>query len=381
MEGVIADRFRSGPGISSSATPPIGTLRPAVWGSTRRSTMSTTCAGSWRPCCAGQAGDGLLDTYEAERKPVDQNNIDNAIANAMNHFTIDKALEPVAGEHPGAELGGTRTAVAGPARLRRQAARPQPGDRLADHGVPPPQRRVRLHATTPRRSSTTAAPSTSRWTRYASTSPAPSPDTRCPTPSSSAKASEPPWAPWSTAASSCCIAGEDGARVGRGRRQDRRGTRLPLRGRHRRRAGQRLRRRALRLAEEPGNLLHRCGAGAPRPVRRVPLDGSRDDPSRPKAVLTGALPPNLVRRPRPTEQPDAHRQSRRPTGPAGRGRGRRRQHASAGRFAADPQQIYTEWEEFRRWADGVNTETAAALPRRRGPAPGHRRRARSSRSA
>ncbi|WAM14783.1 fumarylacetoacetate hydrolase family protein [Rhodococcus sp. JS3073] len=33
------------------------------------------------------------------------------------------------------------------------------------------------------------------------------------------------------------------------------------------------------------------------------------------------------------------------------------ERASDGRFAADPQQIYTEWEQFRRWADGVNTET------------------------
>ncbi|WP_276137516.1 FAD-dependent monooxygenase [Rhodococcus sp. T2V] len=41
---------------------------------------------------AGRAGDALLDTYEDERKPVDQNNIDNAIANAMNHNTIDQAL-------------------------------------------------------------------------------------------------------------------------------------------------------------------------------------------------------------------------------------------------------------------------------------------------
>lgn len=41
---------------------------------------------------AGRAGDRLLDSYEHERRPVDQANIDNALANAMNHFTIDKAL-------------------------------------------------------------------------------------------------------------------------------------------------------------------------------------------------------------------------------------------------------------------------------------------------
>jgi 2,4-dichlorophenol 6-monooxygenase len=41
----------------------------------------------------GRAGDGLLDTYEAERRPVDEANVNAAVSAAMNHFTIDQALE------------------------------------------------------------------------------------------------------------------------------------------------------------------------------------------------------------------------------------------------------------------------------------------------
>jgi 2,4-dichlorophenol 6-monooxygenase len=41
---------------------------------------------------AGRAGDDLLDTYGAERRPVDAANIDAACKAAMNHYTIDQAL-------------------------------------------------------------------------------------------------------------------------------------------------------------------------------------------------------------------------------------------------------------------------------------------------
>lgn len=91
MEGVIADKFRQGrvffAGDAAHRHPPTGGL-----GLT--SAIHDVYNLSWKLAAvlAGRAGDGLLDTYEAERKPVDQNNIDNAIANAMNHFTIDKAL-------------------------------------------------------------------------------------------------------------------------------------------------------------------------------------------------------------------------------------------------------------------------------------------------
>jgi 2,4-dichlorophenol 6-monooxygenase len=91
MEGVIADRFRSGRvfllGDAAHRHPPTGGLG-------LNSAVHDAYNLVWKIVAVlrGQAGDGLLDTYEAERKPVDQHNIDNAIANAMNHYKIDEAL-------------------------------------------------------------------------------------------------------------------------------------------------------------------------------------------------------------------------------------------------------------------------------------------------
>ncbi|WP_416957774.1 FAD-dependent monooxygenase [Nocardioides sp. T5] len=91
MEGVIADQFRVGrvfiAGDAAHRHPPTGGL-----GLT--SAMADVYNLGWKLAAvlAGRAGDALLDTYEAERKPVDQNNINNAIANAMNHSVIDQAL-------------------------------------------------------------------------------------------------------------------------------------------------------------------------------------------------------------------------------------------------------------------------------------------------
>lgn len=91
MEGVISDKFRDGrvffAGDAAHRHPPTGGL-----GLT--SAIHDVYNLGWKLAAVlrGKAGDALLDTYEAERKPVDQANIDNAIANAMNHFTIDQAL-------------------------------------------------------------------------------------------------------------------------------------------------------------------------------------------------------------------------------------------------------------------------------------------------
>ena len=91
MEGVIADRFRKGNifflGDAAHRHPPTGGLG-------LNSAVHDAYNLCWKLALAlsGKAGDGLLDTYEAERKPVDQANINSAVNSAMNHFTIDQAL-------------------------------------------------------------------------------------------------------------------------------------------------------------------------------------------------------------------------------------------------------------------------------------------------
>ena len=41
---------------------------------------------------AGHASPALLDTYEAERRPVDERNCQRSLENALNHFQIGAAL-------------------------------------------------------------------------------------------------------------------------------------------------------------------------------------------------------------------------------------------------------------------------------------------------
>jgi 2,4-dichlorophenol 6-monooxygenase len=99
MEGVIADTFRVGAvflaGDAAHRHPPTGGLglNSAVHD------VHNLC---WKLAAVldGRAGDGLLDSYETERRPVDQANIDNALANAVNHFSIDEALNLSAGNTP-----------------------------------------------------------------------------------------------------------------------------------------------------------------------------------------------------------------------------------------------------------------------------------------
>ncbi|WP_425861874.1 FAD-dependent monooxygenase [Arthrobacter sp. TWP1-1] len=99
MEGVISDKFREGSvfflGDAAHRHPPTGGLG-------LNSAVHDAYNLCWKVASVlrGQAGDSLLDSYQAERKPVDQANIDNAVANAMNHFTIDQALNMKAENTP-----------------------------------------------------------------------------------------------------------------------------------------------------------------------------------------------------------------------------------------------------------------------------------------
>ena len=91
MEGVLADEFRAGRvfllGDAAHRHPPTGGLG-------LNSAVHDAYNLCWKIAAVlgGRAGDELLDTYGAERRPVDAANIDAACKAAMNHYTIDQAL-------------------------------------------------------------------------------------------------------------------------------------------------------------------------------------------------------------------------------------------------------------------------------------------------
>lgn len=92
MEGVVAEKFRVGnvfiAGDAAHRHPPTGGLG-------LNSAVHDTYNLAWKLAMVlkGKAGDELLDTYEQERQPVDQANVDTAVSSAMNHFRIDQALD------------------------------------------------------------------------------------------------------------------------------------------------------------------------------------------------------------------------------------------------------------------------------------------------
>jgi 2,4-dichlorophenol 6-monooxygenase len=91
LEGLLADRFRSGSvflvGDAAHRHPPTGGL-----GLT--SAVHDVYNLCWKLAYVlrGLAGDGLLDTYEPERRAVDANNVTCSVNNAFNHFAIDQAI-------------------------------------------------------------------------------------------------------------------------------------------------------------------------------------------------------------------------------------------------------------------------------------------------
>jgi 2,4-dichlorophenol 6-monooxygenase len=90
-EGLLADRFRAGSvflvGDAAHRHPPTGGL-----GLT--SAVHDVYNLCWKLAYVlrGLAGDGLLDTYEPERRAADGNNVTCSVNNAFNHFTIDQAI-------------------------------------------------------------------------------------------------------------------------------------------------------------------------------------------------------------------------------------------------------------------------------------------------
>lgn len=88
LEGVVADRYRVGrvliAGDAAHRHPPTGGL-----GLT--SAMHDVQNLTWKLAAVlnGHAGDALLDTYQAERRPADATNVQRSLENAMNHIAIN----------------------------------------------------------------------------------------------------------------------------------------------------------------------------------------------------------------------------------------------------------------------------------------------------
>jgi 2,4-dichlorophenol 6-monooxygenase len=92
MEGVLADEFRAGRvfllGDAAHRHPPTGGLG-------LNSAVHDAYNLCWKLAAvlAGRADDSLLDSYGAERRPADAANVEAAVNAAMNHYSIDQALE------------------------------------------------------------------------------------------------------------------------------------------------------------------------------------------------------------------------------------------------------------------------------------------------
>ena len=92
LEGVLASRFRAGrvllAGDAAHRHPPTGGL-----GLTSAIHDVHNLCWKLAAVISGEASDALLDTYEAERRPVDARNVQRSLENAVNHLQITMALE------------------------------------------------------------------------------------------------------------------------------------------------------------------------------------------------------------------------------------------------------------------------------------------------
>jgi len=91
LEGLLAERFRVGRvfivGDAAHRHPPTGGL-----GLTSGIQDAHNLCWKLAAVLKGQAGESLLDSYEAERRPVDARNIQRSMENAVTHFEIGAAF-------------------------------------------------------------------------------------------------------------------------------------------------------------------------------------------------------------------------------------------------------------------------------------------------
>ena len=279
VEAVLASAFRAGRvflvGDAAHRHPPTGGL-----GLTSAIHDAQNLCWKLALVLAGQASPALLDTYQAERRPVDERNAQRSLENAVNHFTIGAALGLSHENTPEQNMAQLRRMWSGRAGGRRAPLGRAAGDARAVDGVQRAQRRIRL-----------LLPVRRRGARRLRRARAGRRDPRLP-------AVHPPGFPAA-------------ARLGRGRGRPpppgqgprragavpadrRRGRPRLVRGGQatRRRSGhparraadrpprRRLPRSALRLAAPPADRQRRRGPGPPGPVHRLAAPGRRQRPPR-----------------------------------------------------------------------------------------------------
>ena len=104
VEAVLASAFSAGRvfliGDAAHRHPPTGGL-----GLTSAIHDAQNLCWKLAAVLAGTASPALLDTYEAERRPVDQRNCQRSLENAVNHFSIGAALGVAPENAPEENLG------------------------------------------------------------------------------------------------------------------------------------------------------------------------------------------------------------------------------------------------------------------------------------
>lgn len=110
LEGILADRFQVGRvfmvGDAAHRHPPTGGLG-------LNSAVHDAQNICWKIAAvlAGHAGEELLTTYEAERRPVDARNVQRSMENSLNHLAIGDAMGVRVGASVEENLAGLRRAL------------------------------------------------------------------------------------------------------------------------------------------------------------------------------------------------------------------------------------------------------------------------------
>lgn len=110
FEAILADRFQVGRvfmvGDAAHRHPPTGGL-----GLTSAIHDAQNLCWKVAAVLAGHAGEELLTTYEAERRPVDGRNVQRSMENGMHHVVVGEAMGFLRGQDAEANLAGLRRAL------------------------------------------------------------------------------------------------------------------------------------------------------------------------------------------------------------------------------------------------------------------------------